>query len=131
LITLFASSRLGVVSFWEGTMRLSWSFVPLMAQPDRFLDTGSPPPLRHFYSLGHSSQIRHRVPFHGPKHGPNLNVSYRGAKGKTTGYHVPQAAEEATREEVAAWQQMQQYLRELAELNTEHNLQRAREADSQ
>lgn len=23
------------------------------------------PPLRHFYSLGHSSPIRHRVPFHG------------------------------------------------------------------
>jgi len=67
----------------------------------------------------------------GPKHGPHLNVSYRGEKGKTTGYYVPQAAEEATREGVAAWQQMQQCLRELAELNKERNLQRAREADSQ
>ena len=24
----------------------------------------------------------------GPKHGPHLNVSYRGEKGKTTGYYV-------------------------------------------
>jgi hypothetical protein len=58
-------------------------------------------------------------------------LAYRGEKGKTTGYYVPKAAEEATREGVAAWQQMQQCLRELAELNKERNLQRAREADSQ
>jgi hypothetical protein len=57
-------------------------------------------------------------------------VSYRGEKGKTTGYYVLKAAEEATREGVA-WQQMQQCLRDLAELNKERNLQRAREADSQ
>jgi len=67
----------------------------------------------------------------GPKHGPHLNVSYRGEKGRTTGYYVPKGAEEATREGVIAWQQMQQCLRELAELNEERNLQRAREADSQ
>src|SRR5207249_8592978 len=36
----------------------------------------------------------------GPKHGPHLNVSYRGEKGKTTGYYVPKAAQEATREGV-------------------------------
>ncbi len=67
----------------------------------------------------------------GPKHGPHLNVSYRGEKGKTTGYYVPQGAEEATREGVAAWQRLQACLRELAELNKERNLQRAREgADS-
>ena len=66
----------------------------------------------------------------GPKHGPHLNVSYRGENGKTTGYYVPKEAEEATREGVAAWQQMQQYLRELAELNKERNLRQAREADS-
>jgi len=66
----------------------------------------------------------------GPKHGPNLNVSYRGEKGKTTGYYVPKAAQEATRQGVAAWQEMQECLRELAELNKERNLQRAREADS-
>ena len=28
----------------------------------------------------------------GPKHGPHLNVSYRGEKGKTTGYYVPKAS---------------------------------------
>jgi hypothetical protein len=33
----------------------------------------------------------------GPKHGPHLNVSYRGEKGKTTGYYVPKGAQEATR----------------------------------
>ena len=31
----------------------------------------------------------------GPKHGPHLNVRYRGEKGKTTGYYVPKDAEEA------------------------------------
>src|ERR1700730_10682712 len=67
----------------------------------------------------------------GPKHGPHLNISYRGEKGKTTGYYVPQGAEEATREGVAAWQKLQACLRELAELNKERNLQRAREVDSQ
>src|SRR5256884_4682457 len=66
----------------------------------------------------------------GPKHGPHLNVSYRGEKGKTTGYYVPKGAQQATRQGVEAWQKMQQHLRELAELNKERNLRRAREADS-
>jgi hypothetical protein len=66
----------------------------------------------------------------GPKHGPHLNVSYRGEKGKTTGYYVPKAAEESTRKGVAAWQQMQQCLRELGELNKQRNLRSAREEDS-
>src|SRR5947208_10323420 len=67
----------------------------------------------------------------GSKHGPHLNISYRGEKGKTTGYYVPQGAEEATREGVAAWQKLQACLRQLAELNKERNLQRAHEgADS-
>jgi RecB family exonuclease len=66
----------------------------------------------------------------GPKHGPHLNVSYRGEQGKTTGYYVPKAAQEATRQGVTAWQEMQECLRELAELNKERNLRRAREADS-
>lgn len=65
----------------------------------------------------------------GPKHGPHLNISYRGEKGKTTGYYVPQGAEKATREGVAAWQKLQACLRELAELNKERNLQRARTVD--
>lgn len=63
----------------------------------------------------------------GPKHGPHLNISYRGEKGKTTGYYVPQGAEEATRVGVAAWQKLQACLRQLAELNKERNLQQARE----
>jgi len=67
----------------------------------------------------------------GPKHGPHLNVSYRGEKGKTTGYYVPKGAEKATREGVAAWQKLQECLRELAELNKHRNLQCAREAESQ
>ena len=66
----------------------------------------------------------------GPKHGPHLNVSYRGATGKTTGYYVPKGAEAATRQGVAAWQRLQQCLRELAELNKDRNLRRAREAES-
>ncbi|HEX2713905.1 MAG TPA: DUF6788 family protein [Candidatus Acidoferrales bacterium] len=64
----------------------------------------------------------------GPKHGPHLNISYRGENGKTTGYYVPKGAEEATREGVAAWQKLQERLRELAELNKDRNLERAREA---
>jgi hypothetical protein len=66
----------------------------------------------------------------GPKHGPHLNISYRGEKGKTTGYYVPKGAEEATRQGVAAWQKLQECLRELAELNKDRNLARAREDES-
>jgi len=66
----------------------------------------------------------------GPKHGPHLQISYRGEKGKTTGYYVPQGAEQATREGVAAWQELQVCLRKLAEMNKERNLQRAREAEA-
>src|ERR1700674_1875812 len=66
----------------------------------------------------------------GAKHGPHLNVSYRGENGKTTGYYVPKGAEEATRHGVAAWHRLQECLRDLAELNKERNLRRARKADS-
>jgi hypothetical protein len=62
----------------------------------------------------------------GPKHGPHLNVSYRGDNGKTTGYYVPQAAERAMRDGVAAWAKLQQRLRHLAELTKEQVLQEAR-----
>jgi len=58
------------------------------------------------------------------------DISYRGEKGKTTGYYVPKGAEEATREGVAAWQKLQKCLRELAELNKDRNLGHAREAES-
>jgi len=66
----------------------------------------------------------------GPKHGPHLTISYRGENGKTTGYYVPKGAEDATRQGVAAWQHLQRCLRELAALNKERNLRRAREAES-
>ena len=53
----------------------------------------------------------------GHKHGPHLYVSFRGPDGTTTGYYVPQHLAEAMREGVAAWQELQQVLRQLAELN--------------
>ena len=62
----------------------------------------------------------------GPKHGPHLNVSYRGSEGKTTGYYVPKAAEQAIRDGVAACQALQERVRELAELNKERALETAR-----
>ncbi len=55
----------------------------------------------------------------GPKHGPHLQVSYRGSAGKTTGYHVPEALGPEVREGVAAWQRLVAVARELAELNKE------------
>lgn len=58
----------------------------------------------------------------GAKHGPHLQVSYCGPEGKTTGYYVPQAAQQAVRDGVAAWKEMQSLLRELAELNKEQML---------
>src|SRR5260370_38417027 len=67
----------------------------------------------------------------GPKHGPHLNMSYRGAKGKTPGYYVPKGAEEATREAAAAGQQMQQCLSEVAGVDKETNFPRAPAAGSQ
>lgn len=66
----------------------------------------------------------------GPKHGPHLNVSYRGNEGKTTGYYVPKAAEQVVREGVIAWQRLQQRLRKLAELNKSRALEQAREERS-
>ncbi len=62
----------------------------------------------------------------GPKHGPHLYVSYRG-DGKTTGYYVPKAAHDEIRRGVQAWQTLQQRLRELADLNKDAALERARE----
>lgn len=53
----------------------------------------------------------------GPKHGPHLQISYRGDAGKTTGYHVPQALADPVREGVAAWQRFLAVARELADLN--------------
>src|SRR3989440_12844523 len=53
----------------------------------------------------------------GPKHGPHLSVRYRGGKGKTTGYYVPKAGEEATREGVAARQEIAEGLRYATQLH--------------
>ncbi len=55
----------------------------------------------------------------GPKHGPNLYISYRGSTGKTTGYYVPKAAETQIRRGVEAWSQLQDRLRTLAASNKE------------
>lgn len=53
----------------------------------------------------------------GQKHGPHLYVSFRGAEGKTTGYYVPRDLAKEVREGIAAWQEMQAQLRDLAEKN--------------
>ncbi len=63
----------------------------------------------------------------GPRHGPHLNVSYRGDDGKTTGYYVPKAAEDRVRAGIAAWHTLQQRLRELAELNKQRAFDQAKE----
>ena len=56
----------------------------------------------------------------GPKHGPHLYVSYRGEKGKTTGYYVPKAIQAEVRAGIAAWAKLQDHLRLIAQLNREH-----------
>lgn len=66
----------------------------------------------------------------GPKHGPHLSVSYR-SEGKTTGFHVPAAAQEQVRAGVDAWWALQDCLRELAELNKDRILEDARKKAEQ
>lgn len=63
----------------------------------------------------------------GPKHGPHLYVSFRGDAGKTTGYYVPKLAQRDIRLGIEAWQTLQQQLRDLAELNRQEALDRAKE----
>src|SRR5207249_11378943 len=43
----------------------------------------------------------------GPKHGPHIYVSYRGDKGKTTGYYVLKAIQAEVRASIEAWGQPQ------------------------
>lgn len=62
----------------------------------------------------------------GPKHGPHLQISYRGVHGKTTGYYVPKAAQPSVREGVAAWNQLQDLLRQVAEMNVQRTMENAR-----
>jgi len=46
-------------------------------------------------------------------------MSFRGKDGKTTGYYVPQVLAKDVRTGVAAWHDLQELLRELAETNRE------------
>ena len=62
----------------------------------------------------------------GPKHGPHLHISYRGADGKTTGYYVPKAAQPQVRAGVAAWSQIHEILRQIAEMNAQQAIDAAR-----
>lgn len=63
----------------------------------------------------------------GPKHGPHVYVSYRDRDaGKTTGYYVPQGAQEEVASGIEAWRRLQECLREVAELNREQVLTSAR-----
>src|SRR6266496_827537 len=55
----------------------------------------------------------------GPKHGPHLYVSYRGDKGKTTGYYVPKAIQAEVRQSIKAWGELQENLGRLAQINKE------------
>ena len=62
----------------------------------------------------------------GPKHGPHLHISYRGAEGKTTGYYVPKAAQPSIRSGVQAWERLHELLRRIAELNANQAMANAR-----
>lgn len=66
-----------------------------------------------YRTCGHAGCRCHR----GEKHGPHLYVSFRGPEGRTQGFYVPQELAPAMRRGVAAWQELQALLRELAELN--------------
>lgn len=63
----------------------------------------------------------------GPKHGPHMYVSYKGAGGKTTGYYVPKAAHEDVRRGIEAWRALKETLHDLANLNKDEALARARQ----
>ena len=64
----------------------------------------------------------------GPKHGPHLNVSFRGANGKTSGYYVPAAAQQDIRRGVEAWKIIQDHLKVLADENRRTIFERAKAA---
>src|SRR3989442_15829528 len=55
----------------------------------------------------------------GPKQGPHCYVSYRGHKGKTTGYFVPKRVLPDVRQSVRAWRQLEEQLRKLAQSDRE------------
>jgi hypothetical protein len=58
-----------------------------------------------------------------------MYVSFRGETGKTTGYYVPKAAHNEIRAGIQAWQSLRDLLRELADLNKEQIMARARNAN--
>jgi hypothetical protein len=62
----------------------------------------------------------------GPKHGPHLQVVYRGENGKSSGYYVPIAAQDHIRKGAAAWRAIQEAIRDLAAINKDEILERAR-----
>ena len=62
----------------------------------------------------------------GPKHGPHLQVVYKGESGKTSGYYVPKSVQSDVRQGADAWRMAQDALRELAALNRDELLERAR-----
>lgn len=62
----------------------------------------------------------------GPKHGPHLQVVYRNESGKSTGYYVPVTAQADIRRGVEAWRELRAAIRELATLNRDEILERAR-----
>lgn len=53
----------------------------------------------------------------GPKHGPHMYVNYKGEDGRSTGYYVPKAMQDAVREGLAAWREFQALAKEVALLN--------------
>lgn len=63
----------------------------------------------------------------GPKHGPHLYVSYRGPKGKTTGYYVAKSIQDDVRAGIDAWNQLLDRLRQMAQLNKDRLATKARQ----
>ena len=55
----------------------------------------------------------------GPKHGPHMYVNYKGESGRTTGYYVPKAFQERVREGLAAWRELHDLAKEIAQINKE------------
>ena len=64
----------------------------------------------------------------GPKHGPHLQIVYKGETGKTTGCYVPIAAQQPIRDGAAAWQTLQEAVRELGTINRDTLIEQARAA---
>ena len=64
----------------------------------------------------------------GPKHGPHLQIVYKGDSGKTTGCYVPIAAQQQIRDGAAAWQTLQEAVRELGAINRDALIEQARAA---